>query len=118
MTCLNLILPASGTVPAVLTLAQPLTAQTLLELEHAVTGTLAMLRRDLFGAGVETAAEYAVSRPDAGEIEYTSWMPDPGAIEVASWAAHMRASVKNAGCIAFNPAGPMVDLPTPRRESI
>ena len=36
MTCLKLTLPASGTVPALLTLPQPLTPQTLLELEHAV----------------------------------------------------------------------------------
>lgn len=96
MTCLNLTHPASGTVPVLLTLAQPRTAQALLELEHAVAvaGRLAMLSRDLFGAGAGEAVEHAVHRPDPGEIEYTSWMPDPGAIEVASWAAHIRASVQ------------------------
>ena len=66
MTCLNFTLPASGTVPALLTLAQPLTAQALLELKHAVIGTLAMLGRDLFGAGVVAAPEHAASRLDTG----------------------------------------------------
>jgi hypothetical protein len=94
MTCLKFTLPASGTVPALLTLPQPLTAQTLLELEHEVIGTLAMLGRELFGAGVATIPGHAVSRPDAAAIEYASWMPDPGAIELASWAAHMRTSVR------------------------
>ena len=94
MTCLKSTPSASGNVPALLTLPQALTAPALLELEHAVAGTLAMLGRDLFGAGVGAAHEHAVSRPDAAEIEYASWMPDPGAIEVASWAAHMRTSVR------------------------
>ncbi len=94
MTCLKLTHPASGTVFAVLTLPQPLTVQSLLELEHAVAGTLAMLGRDLAGADDGTAREPAASRGDAAEIEYASWMPDPGAIEVASWAANMRASVR------------------------
>ncbi|MDP2451117.1 MAG: hypothetical protein Q8M93_19680 [Polaromonas sp.] len=94
MTCLKLPPPASGAVPALLTLPQPLTAQALLELEHALAITLAMLGRDLLGAGVGTPPEHAESRPDAAEIEYASWMPDPGAIEVASWAAHLRTSVR------------------------
>lgn len=94
MTCLKSTLPASGTVPAQLTLPQALTAQALLELEHAVIGTLATLGRDLVGAGLVTPPERAVSQPDAAEIEYASWMPDPGAIELASWAAHMRPSVR------------------------
>ena len=94
MTCLKFTLPASGAVPALLTLPQPLTVQALLELEHAVIGTLAMLGRDLSDAGVVTAPEHAASRPDAAEIEYASWMPDPGAIEVASWAAHMRTAIR------------------------
>lgn len=94
MTCLNFTLPAPCTVPTLLTLPQPLTAQALLELEHAVIGALAMLGRDLSGAGVVTAPEHTASRPDAAEIEYASWMPDRGAIEVASWAAHMRTSVR------------------------
>jgi hypothetical protein len=94
MTCLQITLPVPGTSPAVLTLPQPLTPQSLLELEHTVAGSLDMLRRDLFGAVVGTIPEHAVSRPDAAEIEYASWMPDPGAIEVASWAAHMRTAVR------------------------
>ncbi|MDP3832940.1 MAG: hypothetical protein Q8Q82_03180 [Hydrogenophaga sp.] len=94
MTCLKLSLPGTGTVPALLTLPQPLTAQDLLELEHAVAGTLAALGRDLFGAGSGSARQHAVSRPDAAEIEYASWMPDPGALEFASWAAHMRTSAR------------------------
>ena len=51
MTCLQLTLPVSGSVPAVLTLPQPLTALALLDLEHAVAGTLGMMRRDLLNAG-------------------------------------------------------------------
>ncbi|MES2098454.1 MAG: hypothetical protein V4569_01405 [Pseudomonadota bacterium] len=94
MTCLKLTLPASGTVPALLTLPQPLTAQALLELEHAVAGTLAMLGRDLLGTGAGISLEPVVSQPDAAEIEYASWMPDPGAMEVDSWAAHMRPFVR------------------------
>jgi hypothetical protein len=91
MTCLKLTLPASDTVLAVLTLQHVLTAQKLLELEHAVAGTLAMLGRELGGAGVGSVHEHDASRTDAAEIEYASWMPDRGAIEVASWAAHMQS---------------------------
>jgi len=94
MTCLKLTHPASGTVPVLLTLPQPLTAQALLALERAVVGTLAMLGRDPFDAGVGTVHAHAGCRPDAAEIEYASWMPDPGAIEVASWAAHLRTCVR------------------------
>jgi hypothetical protein len=94
MTCLKITPPASGTVPVLLTLPQPPTAQALLAVERAVIGALAMLGRDQFDAGAGTIPEHAVSRPDAAEIEYASWMPDPGAIEVASWAAHMRTSVR------------------------
>jgi len=75
-------------------LPQPVTAQALLEFEHAVTGALAMLGRDLFGTGGGSAPAPAVRRSDAADIEYASWMPDPGAIEIASWAANMRASVR------------------------
>lgn len=92
MTCMQLNLSLPGTGPALLTLPQPLTAQALLELEHAVAGTLGMLRRDLLSVGFGAAPEPAVRRPDAAEIEYASWMPDPGAIEMASWAAHLRIS--------------------------
>jgi hypothetical protein len=90
MTCIQLTLSAPGTGPAVLTLQQPLTPQALLELEHAVAGTLGMLHRDLRSVGFGATPEHAVQRPDAAEIEYALWMPDPGAIEVASWAAQMR----------------------------
>ena len=90
MTCLQLTLPVSGSAPAVLTLPQPLTALALLDLEHAVAGTLGMMRRDLLSAGLAQVPMHARPRPDAAEIEYASWMPDPGAIEVASWAAHLQ----------------------------
>lgn len=94
MTCLQFTLPVSGSVPASLTLPQPLTALALLELEHAIAGTLGMMRRDLLSAGAGPAAEHALPRPDAAEIEYASWMPDPGAIEVASWAAHLQTGLR------------------------
>jgi len=38
--------------------------------------------------------ERAVSRPDAADIEYTSWFPDPGALEIASWASSIRSAVR------------------------
>jgi len=91
MTCMQLTLPVPGNGPAVLTLPQPLTPQALLELEHAVAGTLGMLRRDMLSVGFGAPPEHAVHRPDAAEIEYASWMPDPGTIEVTSWMAHMRS---------------------------
>ena len=109
MTCLQITLPVPGTGPAMLTLPQPLTPRALLDLEHAVAGTLGMLRRDLlnesFGAapehivrlpdGVEPGAvEPGAAKPDAAAIEYASWMPDAGAIEVASWAAHMQSALR------------------------
>lgn len=82
MTCLQTTLPASGTVPALRTLTQPLTP-------------LAMSGRILFrSAAIGTDPGHAGSPPDAAEIEYASWMPDPGAIELASWTAHMRASLR------------------------
>jgi len=90
MTSLQLTLPVSGSVPALLTLPQPLTPQSVLELEHAVAGTLGMLRRDLLG--VSTA--HGVPKADPAEIEYASWLPDRGAIEVASWAANMHACLR------------------------
>ena len=70
MTCLKLTPPAPGTVPALLTLLRTLTAQALIDHEHAAT------------------------RPDAAEIEYASWMPDPGALEFDSWAAYLRHFVR------------------------
>lgn len=94
MTCLNVTPPASGTVLALLVLPQPLTAQTLLELEQAIVGTLARQGRDPAGAGDGLLPGRAAGGPDAAEIEYASWMPDPGALEVASWAAHVRACLR------------------------
>ncbi len=86
MTSLQLNLPASGAVPADLTLPLPLTPRALRELDHAVSGTLGMLLRDLCGA----AANRTVQPTDAGAIEYASWMPDPGAVEMASWTAQLQ----------------------------
>lgn len=86
MTSLQLTLPVSGAVPAVLTLPLPLTPQALRELDLAVSGTLGMLLRDLCGL----AADRAVQPTDASAIEYASWMPDPGAVEMASWAAQLQ----------------------------
>jgi hypothetical protein len=94
MTSLQLTLPVSGGVPALLTLPHPLTPQGLLELEHAVSGTLSTLRRDLLSASAEPSPVHAVRSSDAAEIEYASWMPDRGAIEVASWAAHLHACLR------------------------
>lgn len=64
---LSVSLPDAGA--AVLTLPQPLNAESLGLLEQALAATLAMLRRDLRG--------------DA---------PDPGALEYASWMAQLRAA--------------------------
>ncbi len=94
MTSLQLTLPVSGGAPALLHLPYPLTPQGFLELEHAVSGTLSTLRRDLLGASVEPASVHALPPSDAAEIEYASWMPDRGAIEVASWAAHLHACLR------------------------
>ena len=49
--------------PAILSLPQPLNAESLGLLEQALAATLAMLRRDLRG-----------DAPDAGAVEYASWM--------------------------------------------
>lgn len=81
MTCLTRPLPGTGTVPVLLLLPQPLTAQALRDFENAVAGALATLGRDPNAA-------------NAADLEYASWMPDPGAIEVASWTAHLRPSVR------------------------
>ena len=64
MTALQLTVAVPGDDPAVLTLPQPLTAETLTRIEQAVADTLAMLRRDLCGRA-----------DDAGAIEYASWLP-------------------------------------------
>ena len=65
MTSLQLtvvVVPGDG--PAVVTLPQPLTAETLRRLEQAIAGTLGMLRRDLCGHA-----------NDAADVEYASWLP-------------------------------------------
>ena len=95
MTCLPSTLTVSGIAPALLTLPHPLTPQALLEVEHAVCGTLGLLlSRDLLGAAVGTNHEIAVRRTEAAEIEYASWLPDRGATEVASWARHLRSCLR------------------------
>ncbi|WP_342132320.1 hypothetical protein [Hydrogenophaga sp. OTU3427] len=60
-TQLNLPLPSQGL--AVLTLPQPLTQQSLLELEQALFGQLNSLHHALFDPA-----------PDPGQLEYASWM--------------------------------------------
>ena len=64
MTSLHLTVAIPDEGPAILTLPQPLTAETLRRLEQEIASTLGMLRRDLCGG---TAV--------AGAIEYASWMP-------------------------------------------
>lgn len=94
MTCLKSNRPASSTGPMLLSRSQPLPAQTLLDIEHVFAGTLALLGRDPGGLGLGEDPTSAVSRAEAGNIEYASWLPDPGAVEFASWATHMRATVR------------------------
>lgn len=64
---LTVSLPETGA--AILTLPPTLTAESLGLLEQALTGTLAMLRRDLRADGA-----------------------DPGAVEYASWMAQLQAA--------------------------
>ncbi len=64
MNAIQLTVAVPGGDPAVLSLPQPLTAETLPQLEQAMAGTLGMLRRDLCDRA-----------SDAGAIEYASWMP-------------------------------------------
>lgn len=92
MTCLKPTLPVPATEPAALTLPQPLMSRALLEIEHAVAGTLGMLRRDQCGLGSGAAPAPAARRREAADIEYASWIPDAGAIEFASWTAHLLTS--------------------------
>lgn len=94
MTCLKPALPASGNVQVLLTLPQALPAQELLEPEHAVIDTQALLRRELAGADVAASFGHALNRRDAGATEYASWLPDPGALEIASWASNRRSAVR------------------------
>jgi len=66
-TCrLTVQLPADG--PAVLTLPEPLTLETLGRIERAIAESLGMLRRDLPGVTDELAAT------DRGVLEYDSWL--------------------------------------------
>ncbi len=63
MNSLHLTIAVPDEGPAVVTLPQPLTTETLGRLEQAVAGILGMLRRDLCSG-----------TSDAGAIEYASWM--------------------------------------------
>ena len=58
---LNILLPGDG--PAVLTLPQPLTPESLLELEQALSGVLGRLHH-----------EVCSDAADPGQLEYASWM--------------------------------------------
>lgn len=62
MNRLQITIPVPGNEPALLTLPQPLTVDTLGCLEGVLAGRLKMLRRDLD----QVAGE-------AGAIEYASW---------------------------------------------
>jgi len=64
MNVLQLTLAVPGDDPAVLTLPQPLTTETLARLEQEIAGALGKLRSDLCGRAY-----------DAGAIEYASWLP-------------------------------------------
>ena len=63
MNASQLTISFPGDEPAVLTVPQPLTAETLTRLEQAIASALGMLRRDLFGRA-----------RDAGDVEYASWL--------------------------------------------
>jgi len=95
MSPAELKLTVADATPAVLTLPQPVNAQTVQALERALAGTLGMLRRDLGRAAVLESADSAdaaartASRQTAGEIEYASWLPDAAALEYASWMAQL-----------------------------
>jgi hypothetical protein len=86
MTSIQRTLPVAGAVPAVLTL--PLTPQALRDLDQAVSGSLGVLLREMYG---DTAAD-ALRPADAGAVEYASWMPDPGAVEMASWSTSLHSA--------------------------
>lgn len=62
MNRLQITIPVPGNEPALLTLPQPLTVDTLGCLEGALAGRLAMLRRELDHVSGE-----------AGAVEYASW---------------------------------------------
>jgi hypothetical protein len=94
MTCLNPSPTAPGSAPTLHSLSSAQTAQAFLSVEHAVIGALAILGREMFGAGLGLAPEPALDRSDAAALEYASWLPDPGAIEVASWAAYLQPAAR------------------------
>lgn len=94
MNCLKLTLPASGTIPALLTLPQAMSAHELLGLEHSVIETLAQLRRVLAGDDMADSLRHSQYGPDAGALEYASWLPDPGALEVESWVSNMQSPAR------------------------
>lgn len=68
MNATQLTFPLPGSGPAVLTLAQPLPAEALLELEQSLTAALRNLQR-------ETCADAL----DRAQIEYASWLALLGA---------------------------------------
>lgn len=63
MNATQLQLPLPGHTPAVLTLPQPLTSESLLALEQALASTLGHLHRELCSEAT-----------DPGQVEYASWM--------------------------------------------
>ncbi len=69
MNTRQLRFPMPGTEPAVLTLPQALSAETLQRLETELSDTLGALRHELHD-----------DTPDPGQIEYASWLPTRGAV--------------------------------------
>jgi hypothetical protein len=63
MTARQLNVPWPGNGPAVLTLPQPLTPESLLQLEQALAGVLGQLHH-----------EVCSDATDPGQLEYASWM--------------------------------------------
>lgn len=63
MTVRQLTISLPGEAPAILTVPQALTPESLRELEQGFAGTLARLRREM---GSDAA--------DPGALEYASWM--------------------------------------------
>jgi len=69
MNARQLTFPMPGNGTAILTLPQPMTRETLLELERSVAAALGNLQRETYGA---TAGP--------GHIEYASWLQQLGAV--------------------------------------
>ena len=67
MTTLHMTVAVPAQGPAVVNLAQPMTAEALGRLEQALAATLGMLRRDLGGSAGDAGS--------AGSAEYASWLP-------------------------------------------